>query len=327
MGLAKQLPKASPRIRIGVSACLLGEPVRFDSGHKRDCFVADCLAQYFELVPVCPEVAIGLGIPREPIRLVGSPQAPRAVGTRTESLDVTAPLIEYGRRMAWELGDISGYLFKSKSPSCGVDQVKLYMHGSSSRRNGRGLYAAELMRANPLLPVEEERWLSDSGRREHFIERLYAYRRWQDLIETGVTPETLLNFHGRHKLMLMAHRPRCARELGHLASQAGDGRPIEALVARYGVCFMKALNHQATRRRYADVLCHAMGYLERYLDSRERAELMALIYEYRQELVSLTAPVALMRHYCQRYPEPEMDDQLYLIAQPANLNIMEGTAP
>lgn len=307
-----------------MSACLLGEPVRFDARHKRDRFVTDCLARYFKLIPVCPEVAIGLGIPREPIHLVGSAQGPQAIGTRNATLDVTEPLAEYGRRMARELGDISGYLFKSNSPSCGVERVKVYRRSGSPNRNGRGIYAAEIMRANPLLPVEEEGRLSDPVLRENFIERLCAYRHWQDLVDAGVTPEALVDFHTRHKLVLMAHGVQRARALGRLVAQVGS-RSIESLAAGYGASFMNALSYRATRSRHVNVLFHAMGYLKRHLDSQDKAELVDLIHAYRQGLAPLIVPVTLLRQHFRRHPEPYIDKQFYLTWQPAGLGLWNHT--
>lgn len=316
---SNQPPQGGVRIRIGVSACLLGEHVRFDSGHKRDQFVAECLAQYFELVPVCPEVAIGLGIPREPIHLVGSVQSPRAVGTRDESLDVTERLAAYGRRMACELGAISGYLFKSQSPSCGTERVRVYRRVGAPLRNGRGIYAAEIMRRLPQLPVEEEGRLHDPALREHFIERLYAYRRWQDLLEAGVTADGLVAFHTRHKLILMAHGFQRARELGRLVSKAGRCH-IGPLAAEYGRRFMHALNFRPTRLRHTDVLFHLLGYLKQRLDSGDREELVALINDYRQGRVPLIVPITLLRHHFRHHPDPYIDQQLYLCQQPPGLS-------
>ncbi|MGD8710625.1 MAG: DUF523 and DUF1722 domain-containing protein [Ectothiorhodospiraceae bacterium] len=315
-----QPPRSESKIRVGVSSCLLGEQVRFDSGHKRDRFVADRLAEYFELVPVCPEVAIGLGIPRQPIRLVGSPEDPRAVGTRDESLDVTDRLADFGRRMAGELSDISGYILKSKSPSCGMERVKVYGRGGSPSKNGRGIYAAEIMKANPMLPVEEEGRLNDPVLRENFLERVYAYRRWQELRADGVTPESLVSFHTRHKLILMAHGQQRVRVLGRLVAQAGS-RPMGELADEYGRRFMEALSYRATRRRHTDVLFHAMGYLKRVLDSDDKAELAELIHDYRNGLVPLIVPVTLLRHHFRRHPEPYIDRQLYLTWQPAGLSL------
>ncbi len=307
-------------IRLGVSACLLGQAVRFDAGHKHDRFVADILSEYFELLPVCPEVAIGLGTPRPPIRLVGDPDHPHAVGTRDAGVDVTDALAEYGRTMARRLEGISGYILKSKSPSCGMERVKVYGESGMPAGKGTGIYAAEIMRHNPLLPVEEEGRLNDPVLRENFIERVYAYRRWQELMAEGVTAESLVEFHTRHKLILMAHGKEQLRELGRMVARAGS-EPIEQLAEAYGVRFMAALRHRATRRRHTDVLFHALGYLKRHLDAGDKAEMVELIHEYRQARVPLIVPVTLLRHHFRRHPEPYMDRQLYLTWQPAGLSL------
>lgn len=318
---SNQPPLVSETIRIGVSSCLLGEPVRFDSGHKRDRFVDDTLREYFTLVPVCPEVAIGLGTPREPIRLQGDSDNPRAVGTKNPDLDVTDALADFGRDQARALGDISGYILKSKSPSCGMERVKIYSaKGGAPNKKGVGIYARELMREKPLLPMEEEGRLNDPVLRENFIERVYCYRRWQELISGGVTPEKLVDFHTRHKLILMAHGRQHLTALGRLVAQAGK-RPIGELADEYGALFMHALSYRATRRRHTDVLFHLMGYLKRTLDSGDKAELVDLIHQYRQGQLPLIVPVTLLRHHFRRNPEPYVDKQLYLTWQPAGLSL------
>ncbi|WP_018718432.1 YbgA family protein [Arhodomonas aquaeolei] len=311
--------EAAP-IRVGVSACLLGEQVRFDSGHKRDRFVADVLADYFELIPVCPEVAIGLGTPRPPIRLVGDPDSPRAVGTRDAGKDVTTDLADYGRTMARRLEGISGYILKSKSPSCGMERVKVYTDTGHPAGSGTGIYAAEIMRANPMLPVEEEGRLNDPVLRENFIGRLYAYHRWQCLMAEGITPEALVDFHTRHKLILMSHSPERLRELGRLVARAGS-EPVEPLAEAYGEAFMATLRHRATRRRHTNVLQHLMGYLKGHLDGDDKAELLELIEDYRIGRVPLIVPVTLIKHHFRRHPEPYIDRQLYLHWQPAGLSL------
>ncbi len=313
-------PPASEPVRIGVSACLLGEEVRFDRGHKRSSFVADQLGRYFELCSVCPEMAIGLGVPREPIRLQGEPDAPRVVGVKSADLDVTEPLHAYGRRMAAELGPISGYVFKSKSPSCGLFRVKVYDVNGVSVGQGRGAYAQALTQALPLLPVEEEGRLNDPVLRENFIGRVYAYRRWQALLESGVTAKRLVDFHTAHKLALMAHHPGKTRALGRFVADL-NGRPTEAVVADYGARFMEVLGHRATRKRHTDVLFHLMGYLKRVLASDDKQELVGLIHDYRQGLVPLIVPVTLLRHHFRRHPDPYIEQQLYLNWQPAGLSL------
>jgi uncharacterized protein YbgA (DUF1722 family)/uncharacterized protein YbbK (DUF523 family) len=313
-------PAPAAPIRLGVSACLLGQEVRYDAGHKRESFVADVLSRYFQLVPVCPEVAIGMGVPREPIRLEGSAEAPRAVGVKIKSLDVTDQLRDYGREMAGRLADISGYILKSKSPSCGMKRVKLYAANGQMSKAGTGIYAAEIMRTKPLLPVEEEGRLDDPVLRENFIGRVYAYRRWQELHREGLTPERLVNFHVAHKLLLMAHSRQYLAKLGRLVADAGS-RPTGELAQEYGALFMQALSQRATRRRHADVLYHLMGYLKRTLDSEDKQELADTVEAYRTGLVPLIVPITLLRHHFRRHPHPYVEQQLYLTWPPAGLSL------
>jgi len=305
-------------IRIGISSCLLGEEVRFDKGHKRDGFITGTLTRYFEFVPVCPEVAIGMGVPREPIRLVGEPESPRAVGVRSESLDVTEALAEYGRRMAGELDPLSGYVFKSGSPSCGMERVKIYAGKGPASKNGVGLYAREIMRAQPLLPVEEEGRLNDPVLRENFIERVFAYRRWQKVVEAGLTPAGLVAFHTAHKLSLMAHGAEPLRRLGRLVADAGR-RSIGELSEEYIRGFMEAMKRRATRKRHANVLMHLMGYLKGRLESEDKAELRELIDAYRLGYVPLVVPITLLNHHFRRHPDPYVAGQVYLEPHPKEL--------
>jgi uncharacterized protein YbgA (DUF1722 family)/uncharacterized protein YbbK (DUF523 family) len=306
------------KIRIGISSCLLGEEVRFDAGHKRDAYVTGTLGRYFDFVPVCPEVAIGLGVPREPIRLVGDADSPRAVGVRNPALDVTDRLAEFGRRMGRELGPISGYIFKSKSPSCGMERVKLFQDAGPASKKGVGLYAREIMRARPLLPVEEEGRLNDPVLRENFIERVFAYHRWQRLTASRLTPGKLVDFHAAHKLSLMAHGPEQYRSLGRLVAQAGT-RPIAGLGEEYITAFMEAMKRRATPSRHANVLLHLSGYLKRALDREDKAELREVIESYRLGYVPLIVPVTLIKHHFRRHPDAYVARQSYLNPHPQEL--------
>lgn len=313
-------PLPQTPIRLGVSACLVGQAVRFDAGHKRESFVADTLAHYFELIPVCPEVAIGMGVPRPPIRLEGDLEAPRAVGVKDKSLDVSDALRDYGREMAARLQGISGYILKSKSPTCGLFRVKVYDANTVPKKAGTGLYARELQEAMPLLPMEEEGRLNDPGLRENFLERVYAYRRWQELLAAGPTAKAVVDFHSRHKLILMAHGREGLTALGRLVADAGK-LPPEELVTRYGETFMQALTRRATRKRHTDVLFHLMGYLKRELGGDDKTELVELIHDYREGRVPLIVPVTLLRHHFRRHPHPYVEQQLYLTWPPAGLGL------
>jgi len=308
------------KIRIGISSCLLGQEVRYDGGHKHDRFVTGSLSRYFEFVPVCPEVAIGLGVPREPIQLVGKPGSIRVVGTSNRDLDVTQALRDYGELMAHKLKQISGYILKSRSPSCGMERVKLYpARGQGApARTGVGQYAAAFMAARPLLPVEEEGRLGDPVLRENFIERIFAFRRWQDLVTQGVTPARLVAFHTRHKLALLAHDRRAYQELGRIVAGAGTGS-LTGNATRYVTKLMTALKRPATRKNHTNVLQHIQGYLKSVLDRADKAELVEVIERYRLGQVPLVVPITLLNHHFRRHPDPYIAQQVYLNPHPPEL--------
>ena len=306
------------RIRIGISACLLGQEVRFDGGHKRDAYIVGTLGRFFEFVPLCPEAAVGLGVPRQPIRLVRTPQGVRALGVRDATLDPTDALADYGRASAGRLGEISGYLLKKDSPSCGMERVKVYNEGGMPERKGVGLFAAALKQALPLLPMEEEGRLGDPVLRENFIERVFVYRRWQNLAAAGLTPSALVDFHSDHKYLIMAHNQAAYRELGRMVADAGK-RPIDELADEYVSLLMETLARRATPRQHVNVLQHLMGYLKQSLDAEDRAELVEIIEDYRAGLVPLIVPITLLNHHFRRHPHPYVQRQYYLSPHPREL--------
>jgi uncharacterized protein YbgA (DUF1722 family)/uncharacterized protein YbbK (DUF523 family) len=305
-------------LTLGISSCLLGEEVRFDGNHKRDAWIVGSLGRWFEFHPVCPEMAIGLGVPRPPIRLQGDPDSPQVVGVRDETLDVTEELEEYSRETAAGLEGLSGYILKAKSPSCGMERVKVYRPGGGQPRMGQGVFARALMEAHPELPVEEEGRLGDPDLRDNFLERVFAHHRWQALQAEGLTPARLQDFHRRHKLTLMAHGQEHYRRLGQRVA-AATGSDIETAGAEYFRDFMGALRHKATRRRHVNVLQHIMGYLKRDLEPGDKAELLEVFERFRQELVPLSVPLTLLKHHFRHHPSDYMADQVYLDPYPAEL--------
>ncbi len=311
---------SEPRVRIGISSCLLGQPVRFDGNHKHDHYITGTLGEVFEFVPVCPEVGIGMGVPRPTIRLVGTADAPRALGVKDESLDVTDKLIDYGKRTAVKLGDISGYILKSKSPSCGMERVKLYDGKGGGSKQGVGLYAREIMRAFPMLPIEEDGRLGDPMLRDNFLERVFVYQRWQNLTARHLTPKALVDFHTAHKLALMAHGTEHYRALGRLVAEAGK-QPIAALADRYIRDLMTALGHRATIRRHTNVLQHVMGYLKKDLSRDDKQELLELIEAYRLGQVPRIVPVTLLKHHFRNHPNAYMTGQTYMNPDPLELKL------
>lgn len=301
----------SEPIRVGISSCLLGERVRYDGGHKRNPHVTGMLADYFEFVPYCPEVAIGLGTPRTPIRLAGDPASPRAVGTEDGSRDVTGQLDDYGRVVAAGAGGISGYLFKSRSPSCGVESVSVHDETGRPVGTGTGIFAARIMREHPVLPVEEEAALDDPGRRESFIERVHVFARWQAFCRSGLSPRALVRFHTEHKFQILAHDQARYRALGRLVADAGtDG--IRTTAARYIEIVMTALKRPATRANHANVLTHLAGFLKKRLNGADRRELADTIDAYRRGELPLATPLSLLRRHFRDHPDDYLAGQRYV---------------
>jgi uncharacterized protein YbbK (DUF523 family)/uncharacterized protein YbgA (DUF1722 family) len=305
------------RIPVGVSSCLLGEPVSWDGGHRHNPYLTGTLARWFQFVPVCPEMGIGLGAPRPPIRLVGRVQAPRVVGADDPGLEVTGPLTDYGRRMAGELGAVCGYLFKARSPSCGMARVPVYRpQGGRPLLRGVGQYARAFMAARPELPCEEDEGLSDPARRASFVTRVVALARWQALAARGITPATLAAFHSAHALVLAARGAE--RSLRPLLAQARR-RPGGQAVRRYLLAFMAVLSRPGTRRGHAAVLARLVEVQRRRLDAADYAELRDWVRGYRAGALPLAMPLALLRHHFRRHPHPAAAGQVYLEPHPAEL--------
>lgn len=309
-------------IRIGISSCLLGEPVRWDGGHKRDRFVTDVLAPFVEFVPVCPELEVGMGVPRETVRLErGDGGALRMVGAKS-GRDWAARMRRYAARRSRALRrlDLSGYVLKRDSPSCGLERVRVYPGPGrgTPERSGRGLFADALVAALPHLPVEEEGRLNDPVLRENWIERVFAWRRLRDLFAARWSVGALVAFHTAHKLQLMAHAPKAYAELGRLVGEA-KRVPRDALRERYEEAFMGALERKATRSRHVNVMQHMAGYFRERLDARERHELLALIEDYRAALVPLVVPLTLLRHHVDRFEVAYLQGQHYLAPHPKEL--------
>ena len=305
-------------LRLGVSACLLGNEVRYDGGHKRHPFLTDLLGPFVEWVPVCPEVEAGFGTPREPMQLVRGAREPRLVTVRTRE-DVTGQLQKAVTARLRQLAtlDLDGYVLKKDSPSCGLFRVKVYGASGAPTRAGRGLFAAGLAEAQPLLPLEEEGRLNDPGLRETFIERVFAFRRLRELRAAPVRAGDLMRFHARHKLQLLAHAPAAYARLGRLVAGA-KGRVSTARLDTYAAGFMEALAVPATRGRHVNVLQHMAGYFDE-ADAGSRRELAATIADYGRGLVPLVVPLTLVAHHARRHEVQYLLDQVYLQPHPKEL--------
>jgi uncharacterized protein YbgA (DUF1722 family)/uncharacterized protein YbbK (DUF523 family) len=306
-------------IRIGVSSCLLGEQVRFDGGHKRDNFLVNVFGPYVEWVPVCPEVEIGLGTPRESIRLERKAGLVHLIAPKSQT-DHTKTMRAWSRRRLKELvrQDLSGYVLKSKSPSCGMERVPLYDENGGRAKQGRGLFAEALLEQFGNLPVEEEGRLNDPVLRENFIERVFAYHRLQSVFAPRWQPRDAVAFHTAHKFLLMAHSPKHYRSLGRLVAEVKT-IPAKKFRDQYESEFMEAMRLHATAGKHANVLEHMAGYVSGHLDAGARQELRGIIEDYRNHLVPLIVPLTLMRHHVRQHKVAYLEGQLYLQPHPKEL--------
>jgi len=313
-------------VRIGVSACLLGQQVRFDGGHKRNDFLVEILGPFVQWVPVCPEVEFGLSTPRRSLRLVQNGdqtrmvEGPKRGADQSPGTDHTDAMRAWATRRALSLEreELSGYVLKKDSPSCGMERVKVYKSDGMPTRNGRGLFAEALMLAYPALPVEEEGRLADPDLRENFIERVFAYHSLRQLFATPWKIAGLVAFHTARKLQLLSHNAQAYHELGRLVADAKTLRRGD-LRERYANQFMAALRWPATPARHTNVLQHMAGYFKKRLDTASRQELNSVIADYRAALVPLIVPITLIRHHVLLFDIDYLKGQVYLQPHPKEL--------
>lgn len=309
------------KIKVGISSCLLGQEVRHNGGHKHSQLCTTQLAQYFEFVPTCPELGAGLGVPRPAIRLTGNPAAPRAVQVKDATVDVTDRLETYAQQRLEQLNDLCGYIFIKNSPSCGLFRVKVYQdNGYPHADSGRGIFAAALTAAQPLLPVEEDGRLQDPALRENFITRVFAWHNWQELDAAGLSARGLIDFHSRYKYTLMAHNPGDYNILGRMLADAGKHDP-QILGKQYFTQLMQTLQKLATRKSNTNVLMHLQGYLKQQLQTAEKQHMGQVIEQYRQGVLPLVVPVTLLRHHFHQHPDPYIARQSYLQPYPDELRL------
>lgn len=310
----------SPDIKIGVSSCLLGENVRFDAGHKKNAFITGTLNDYFSFVPFCPEMHIGLGVPRETIRLSLVDDEVRCIGTKSSTLDVTDKLTVAAQEQSDWHQELSGYILKKDSPSCGMERVKVYRKNAADRI-GVGIYAKKLMENFPHLPVEEEGRLLDAKLRENFIQRVYIYVRWQQMVNQDFALKHLQKFHAQHKYILMSHDQKQAKELGSLLAQNPD-RPVSELSEIYLEKMMATLKKIATRENHMNTLQHIQGYLKKDIDTDDKAELVSTFTDYKNGLLPLIVPITLLRHHFRKHPNDYITQTYYMSPYPGELMLL-----
>lgn len=309
------------KIKLGISTCLLGEKVRYDGGHKLDRFLRDTLGQWVEYVPVCPEVECGLPTPREAVRLVGEAGNPRLVTNKT-GVDYTGKMKTWGANRLKELEkeQLSGFIFKSKSPSSGMERIKVYSDKGMPVKNGVGIWARMFMDHFPLLPVEDDGRLHDPALRENFIERVFVFRRWRESVAQGKTLGHLVKFHTRHKLLIMAHSVEIYRKLGKLVAEGKKHSP-EELYQEYITLLAGALKLKTTLKKNGNVLYHLMGFFKKVLTPDEKKEVLELIDSYAKGYVPLIVPVTLFNHFVRKYGQPYLQEQYYLNPHPLELKL------
>ena len=309
------------KIKLGISTCLLGETVRYDGGHKLDRFLTDTLGQYVQYVPVCPEVECGLPVPRESMRLEGNPDFPRLITSRTKQ-DMTECMVRWAKRrvVEFEEEDLCGFIFKSDSPSSGMERVKVYNEKGMPVKKGIGMFARIFMEHFHLLPVEDEGRLHDPELRENFIERIFTLKRWRGVLGKKENRGNIVDFHTKHKLLILSHSPKHYKMMGKLVAQAKD-LPLKELYWQYQTLLMESLRLKTTPKKNANVLQHMMGYFKEQLSSDEKKELLEVIDHYRKEYIPLVVPMTLINHYVRKYDQPYLKQQVYLNPHPLELQL------
>jgi len=309
------------KIKLGISTCLLGENVRYDGGHKLDRFLTDTLGQYVEYVPVCPEVECGLPVPRESMHLEGDPESPRLVTLRTKQ-DMTERMVGWAKKRVVELEKegLCGFIFKSDSPSSGMERVRVYNEKGMPVKKGVGMFAGIFMEHYPLLPVEDEGRLHDPKLRENFVERIFTLKRWREVLAKKESRGNLVDFHTQQKLLILSHSPRHYQIMGKLVAQAKDIL-LKNLYQQYQTLLMEALQLKTTPKKNSNVLMHMMGYFKEQLSSDEKQELLEVLDHYRQEYIPLIVPMTLINHYVRKYDQPYLKEQVYLNPHPLELQL------
>jgi len=309
------------KIKLGISSCLLGENVRYDGGHKLDRFLKDTLGEYVEYVSVCPEVECGLGVPRESMHLEGDPDSLCLIMTRTRQ-DMTQRMVNWARKRVTQLEKeaLCGFIFKSDSPSSGMERIKIYNENRMPVKKGVGIFAGIFMAYFPLLPVEDEGRLHDPVLRENFIERIFTLKRWREVLKKKENRENLIDFHTKHKLLILAHSPRHYQMMGRLVAGQKSISLLE-LNRQYQALFLESLELKTTPKKNTNVLQHMMGYFKEQLSLDEKKELLEVINHYRLGYIPLVVPVTLISHYVRKYDQPYLREQVYLNPHPLELQL------
>jgi len=296
-GVAATMPDASDgatgKPRIAISSCLLGNEVRYDGNHKRSQFLCSALAPFVEWVPVCPEVGIGLGVPRPALRLADDGGGTRLVERRSGE-DHTERMLAWARAKARAFAklDLDGVVLRSKSPNCGPSRVHVFLGERTTPRMGEGLFAGVVRKALPGVPISEDGWLHDPGLRDAFLAQVFTLHRLRRSLAEGAGG--LLQFHGAHDLLYLAHCPSRRRTLCRLAKHTPAPWPVAAMT--YRVAAMAALGVPSSPDKHAFVMERVLALVEPSLAEGDRQEILDAIADLRAGLHGVAAPRALLAH-------------------------------
>ena len=307
------------KIKTGISSCLLGNKVRYDGGHKWDHYITETLGQYLDWVPVCPEVECSLPVPREAMRLVGTPDSPRLVTIKT-GIDHTERMMKWAENKLNDLEkeNLSGFIFKSRSPSSGIGGVKVYTPSGMPSQRGTGIFGNAFLQRFPLIPAIDDGRLHDPCLRDNFIERVFVYKRWKELTDKGLTLKGLVTFHTEHKLLILSHSQKHYAALGRMVATANN-RDLHEVQSEYINFLMEGLRLLATVKKNTNVLLHIAGYFKKQLTADEKRELIKIIDHYHEGYIPLIVPITLIMHYVRKFDEPYLKQQYYLNPHPVEL--------
>lgn len=311
------------KIRLGISSCLLGAKVRYDGGHQFNRYLHDVLGEYVEYVPVCPEVEVGLPVPRDTMRLVKDDNGEVRLIFPRSGEDMTERMESWAKERIQQLGgeQLDGFVFKSKSPSSGMERVKVYGVNGMPRKTGTGVFARVFMDSFPLLPVEEEGRLNDPRLRENFITAIFTMKRFREALSRSRSLHSIVDFHTRHKLLLFAHHEKNYRQMGRLVATAKE-LDFEIFIDQYRSILLETLKYKTTVKKHINVLHHILGYFKRDLSPDEKQEALELIENYREELVPLIVPITMLNHFVRKYDQFYLREQVYLNPHPKELKLL-----
>jgi uncharacterized protein YbgA (DUF1722 family)/uncharacterized protein YbbK (DUF523 family) len=311
----------SSKPTIGIGACLIGQPVRYNGEAKRRNQYIESLREHVELRAFCPEMAIGMGVPREPIRLVGTMDSVRLTDSATQAIDYSAPMQAYAGDVLARNPDMAGYVLVKGSPSCGFERVKRYNEAGNVMLNDAvGLFAAELALLEPLLPLEEDGRLNDPVLRENFVSRVFAYHDWKQFCAEPLSHKGLTDFWARYKYLMMSRDINAYKEIGRTLANVGSA-PLQDVAQRFITRLMQGLKQVATRKKHSNVLQHIRGYLKRDLRQEDKQEMDALITQYRCGFVPLVVPLTMLKHHFKHHAYSYIDQQVYMQPYPEQLSL------